>query len=119
MRKIRFFFLVWLHDGHGGASMSGLETSVIIPLIILIVLMQVIGLSFFLLAQIQTSESLEIFYQDSGEDLLNYIEIVGLRIGPFHQSQSFSQLRTSGWDIVRWGIVASDLTRMITGRVLP
>lgn len=99
--------------------MTSLETAIITPLLIVLILIQVIGLSFFFIAQIQTAESLTDFYRDSGDELFEYAEIIGLRAGPLERAPSFQQLRTSGWELLRWGVVASDLTRMLTGRVLP
>lgn len=99
--------------------MSSLETAILLPILIFIVLIQVVGLSYFFVAQVQTSECLETFYQGSGDVLLEHVEITGLRAGPFESAHSFHQLRTSGWRLLWWGVVASDLTRMVTGRVLP
>lgn len=99
--------------------MTSLETSILVPLIILIVVMQVLGLRFFFVAQVRTSEAMDDFYHESGRELLRYGEVADLTSGPFESGSSFQQLQTSGWELLRWGIVASDLTRMITGRVLP
>ena len=98
--------------------MTSIETAIFWPLIMTLILMQFIGLTFFFVAGLKTTEIYAGFYEASGASILNY-ETLTLLPGPFPQAESVEQLETSAWPIFHWGLAVSDLTRELTSKVSP